>query len=399
MLRRFIVPGSLFMCLALVACGPRGSSDDDDDAGTGETCTGSGTRCVGTQYQTCRGGEWNVTESCANSCNSALGGCIDCTPNVNTCNGNTVTTCTADGQFGTPVMTCEQGTECAGGTCARACSADGVDLIYVVDDANRLLSFDPRLIGTSDPFHLIGTLSCPSAGSDTPFSMAVDREAVAWVLYSGGQIYNVSTANAACTATAFQAHQNNGGQRWDVFGMGFVTDTAGGDTEQLWIGGGLEDAMVGGSLGSIDKTSLAITRVGPLSATVEYSPELTGLGDATLWGFYPGLNTAFVQQIDKTSGGGTGPQRNIPGGLGGEVTAWAFAQWGGKFYIFVTTSDGLSENSTVRTIDRTSGGYALVSEDLPYKIVGAGVSTCAPITIGRQAEVGAADGVAPLAVH
>ena len=90
-------------------------------------------------------------------------------------------------------------------------------------------------------------------------------------------------------------------------------------------------------------------------------------------------------EIDKASGAGTGPQRPIPGGLGGTVAAWAFAQWGGKFYIFVTTQDFLgTTNSTVRTIDRMTGQYQLVSQNLPYRIVGAGVSTCAPVIIGSE---------------
>jgi hypothetical protein len=393
MLRRTIV--SLVVVLlstALVACGPSGGGGDDDpDAGTGESCTGSGTRCVTSSYQTCVGGEWTVTQNCPNACNVDFGGCIDCTPGGgNVCNGNTVVACTAGGQFGATVMECAQGSECSGGVCQRACSADGVDLIYVVDETYRLLSFDPRLVGTAtNPFRLIGQLSCPAGpavpgwiGTVAPFSMAVDREAVAWVLYSSGEIFHVSTQNASCTATNFQERQNTGGRQWDLFGMGFVTDAAGGDTERLWVGGGNVDAQLAGDLGVIDPASLAVQRIGPLSATRDYSPEFTGVGDATLWGFYPGTSIAFVQQLDKTTGGGSGSQLNIPGGLGGTVAAWAFAQWGGKFYIFVTTADLIGgENSTVRTIDRATGQYALVSQNLPYKIVGAGVSTCAPIIL------------------
>jgi hypothetical protein len=74
-------------------------------------------------------------------------------------------------------------------------------------------------------------------------------------------------------------------------------------------------------------------------------------------------------------------------GLGGQVRAWAFAQWGGKFYIFVTTQQGIlgTLNSTVRSIDRASGVSMTLMENLPNIIVGAGVSTCAPVVIGREA--------------
>ena len=388
---------TLFLGATLIACGPSASGDDDDDdtdAGTGQPCTGNGQQCIGTQLQECQSGEWVAIETCATACSVDLGGCVQCTPGSgNVCNGNTVVTCNSNGTFGNTVETCAAGTECAGGSCERACSADGVDLIYVVDDTNRLLSFDPRNVGTAtSPFRQIGTLSCPAGpalpdflgGAATPFSMGVDRDAVAWVLYNSGEIFNVSTTNASCTATSF-VKQQQVGRSWDVFGMGFVTDTAGGDTEKLWIGGGDADAMAGGDLGYLTPGTLTVNRVGGLSATVEYGPELTGLGDATLWGFYPGTSTAFVQQIDKATGGGSGNRLSIPGGLGGTVSAWAFAQWGGKFYVFVTTQDFLgTENSTVRTLDRATGAYATVMSNLPYRIVGAGVSTCAPVVIGRE---------------
>ncbi len=380
---------ALPLTMALAACGPSGGSGDD----VAVPCTAGQTQCVGTQFQTCVGGTFATSENCPATCDPTSG-CRSCQPGVNTCNGNSVVTCNPDGTFGSTVQVCGDGSECTGGTCQRACTADGVDLIYVVDKGFRLLSFDPRLVGTGQPFQVIGQISCPAGpsvpawtdpGPATPFSMAVDRNAVAWVLYTSGQIFNLSTQNAACTATPFPIRQN-AGRTWDLFGMGFVTETAGGDTEKLWLGGGNVDATATGDLGWIQPPgSFNISKVGALSATQEYSPELTGLGDATLWGFYPGLSSAFVQQIDKSTGGGTGPQRAIPGGLGGTVAAWAFAQWGGKFYMFVTTTDFLgTENSTVRTIDRMTGQYQLVLSNLPYTIVGAGVSTCAPITIGRE---------------
>ena len=379
--------------LALAACGPSGSGDDDSGDDGGGPCNAGQTQCVGTQYQTCVDGNFETAENCAAICDPT-DGCRACTPGVNACSGNDVVACNGDGSFGGVVESCGQGTECSGGMCQRACSADGVDLIYVADKNFRLLSFDPRLVGAGQPFRVIGPLSCqagPSVpdwtdpGPATPFSMAVDRNAVAWVLYTSGQIMNVSTQDGACSVSPFQPRQSAGGRTWDLFGMGFVTDTAGGDTEKLWLGGGNADAQELGDLGWVNPPgAFNIQRVGPMTTQSEYSPELTGLGDATLWGFYPGLSSAFVQQIDKTTGGPTGPQRTIPGGLGGTVAAWAFAQWGGKFYLFVTTTNGLTENSTVRTIDRQTGQYQVVAQNLPYTIVGAGVSTCAPITIGHQ---------------
>ncbi len=395
-----------FACL-VAACGPSGGSGDDDDVGDGDggadSCSGSETRCIGTQYQTCQGSSFTTTENCPNACDASNGGCLDCVPGSgNACNGNSVVTCNADGTFGSTVETCAAGTECSSGACARACSADGVDLIYVVDDAYNLVAFDPRLIGAAGgPYRLIGRLNCPNPGTPfepdpnnpnapaTPFSMAVDRDAVAWVLYNSGKIFKVSTADASCQPTDFVASQNVGGQRWDLFGMGFVTDAAGGDTEKLWIGGGNADLQTSGSLGWIDTTTLAINRVAAVGPTAEYSAEYSGLGDATLWAFFPDtVANAFVQQIDKVTGAGVGQRLSFDlAAAGRSVRAWAFAQWGGTFYVFVTTVNALTGTgpiASVHALNRSTMAHTVPLTNQQYVVVGAGVSTCAPIVIGRE---------------
>ncbi len=396
--RTFVRLALLGIATLAIACGPSvGSGDDEPDGGdTGIACTGNETRCVGTQYQVCNGSTYQVEQNCPYACDKDRGGCIECLPGAgNTCRGNDVVTCNSDGTFGATVETCGQGTECSGGTCTRACSADGVDLIYVVDRTYRLVSFDPRLIGQpSGPYQVIGQLSCPNPGTSlqpgggtaTPFSMAVDRNAVAWVLYSSGRLFTVSTTDASCQATSFQPSQNVGGQVWSLFGMGYVTDAAGGDTERLWIGGGNVDAQTSGSLGWIDTTSFAVNRTAAIQPSAEYSAEFTGLGDATLWAFFPDtVSSSFVQQIDKATGAGVGNRLMFSlAASGRQVAAWAFAQWGGTFYVFVTTVDflGLDERASVHAINRTTGAHSVVLQNQPYVVVGAGVSTCAPITIG-----------------
>jgi hypothetical protein len=392
---RFVVLGGVALA---AACGPSGGGGDDvvDGGDTGISCTGTETRCVGTQYQVCDGDTFQIAQNCPFACDATRNGCVECVPGSNACNGNQVMTCNSDGTFGSVVETCADGTECSGGMCARACTADGVDLIYVVDQTYRLVAFDPRLIGQAGgPYRVIGQLACPNPGTSlqpgggaaTPFSMAVDRDAVAWVLYSSGKLYKVSTTDASCQATPFVASQNVGGQRWDLFGMGFVTDAAGGDTEKLWIGGGNVDAQSSGSLGWIDGTSYLVNRVAAVGPTAEYSAEFTGLGDATLWAFFPDtIANAFVQQIDKVSGAGVGNRLMFDLAASGRaVQAWAFAQWGGTFYVFVTTVDaltGLNANAAVHAVNRSTGNHTIPLQNQQYVVVGAGVSTCAPITIG-----------------
>ncbi len=391
--------------LALAACGPStGSTPGGADAPIGDSCSGSESRCVGALFQTCQGGAFQTTETCTAACDPTAG-CSDCNPAAgNACNGNQVVTCNADGSFGTVVETCATGSSCGGGSCMRSCSADGVDLIYVVDTSNNLLSFDPRLIGQAGgPYKLIGQLNCPNPGTPidgalgaaTPFSMAVDRGEhdpgsnfpMAYVLFNSGKIFKVSTHDASCTATSFAVQQNTPPQTWNLFGMGYVTDAPGADAEKLWIGGGNTDST-SGSLGYIDD-SFAVHYVAPVGPSAEYSAEFTGLGDATLWAFFPDtLTNAFVQQIDKTTGAGLGSKFSFDLAASGRaVQAWAFAQWGGSFYVFVTTVDaftGLDPNATVHVVDRMTGAHSIPLQGQQYVVVGAGVSTCAPVVIGHE---------------
>ena len=384
----------LALLLVFPACGPSVEGGGDDDGGDDDpsTCSGDEQRCVGNQLQGCSAdGAWEVLETCATACNADLG-CVDCDPaGGNACNGNDVVSCNSDGSFGGVIETCSGGESCVGGECSTECTADGVDLIYVVDQDYRLLSYDPRKVGTAeDPFTLIGNLDCPASstpvpgwvGGVTPFSMSVDRNGTAWVLYTSGEIFHVDIRDASCAATSFQPSQSANGT-WHLFGMGFVTDEAGGTTERLWIGGGNADAQATPRLfGYIDPGTMQITGVGQIGATSEYAPEFTGTGNAELFAFFPGTSNAFVQGVDKSNGGAVGNQMSV-GALTGGVSAWAFAHWGGSFYVFVTTGDGLFTpfNSQVRRVSAAGGAPETLAENLDYVIVGAGVSTCAPTDV------------------
>ncbi|MEZ4365734.1 MAG: hypothetical protein R2939_05540 [Kofleriaceae bacterium] len=318
------------------------------------------------------------------------GGVGECPPGGRGCVGDDVVACNADGTPGAVVETCGAAESCSLGECVSGCASAGADFVYVVDDTNRLLRFDPtQLAGT--PFTVLGTLSCPAGaplggggGAATPFSMSVDRNAVAWILYSSGEIFQVPVDTLACTNSGFVPEQ----QGMSLFGMGFVSDTAGGATEQLFIAGGDLAGTPGGKLGVIDPATKQVSLRGDIRSDTEYSAELTGTGAAELYGFYPGIDDAFVQQLDRASGAAVGPEFAVAGGLAGgdpfaSVRAWAFAQYGGTFYLFVTVEDLLSgtTNSQVRTINPTTGASAVALQNLPYIIVGAGVSTCAPVVI------------------
>ncbi|MCW5806963.1 MAG: hypothetical protein KIT31_31680 [Deltaproteobacteria bacterium] len=289
------------------------------------------------------------------------------------CVGDDVVACDG-GELGRRVRTCKDG--CKDGRCVASCASAGSELIYVVDLNADLLAFDPRKL-PNDPFRRIGSLKGCDANTEhgaSPFSMSVDRQGMAWVLFGDGAMYKVSITDARCQRAMFLPSPGGSPQ----FGMGYATDEPGGATEKLYIAGN-DDRHMLSAVDTDAKTPQArdVGRI-PVPAGETQNPELTGTGDARLYGFFPTENEpSFVQEIDRRSGRALGPKWKLGDRPLGRVTAYAFAHWGGKFYIFVTLGDG-SDRSTVHVLDRTTGKHGVLLESVPYKISGAGVSTCAP---------------------
>lgn len=284
------------------------------------------------------------------------------------CMGQDVVECRDDGHLGRRLRACHHG--CSEGKCEQTCEDDNTKLIYLVSTNNDFLSFDPRKL-PNDPFHLVGKLHCRAGGS--PFSMSVDRNGVAWVLYGDGELFKVNITDAKCEPTKFRA----GSTGSLTFGMGFATDKPGGDSEKLYVA----DNDFTNQLSSIDMKDLSPHRVGTLSAVEAQNPELTGTSEARLFGFFPAEGApSFVQEIDRATAQPMGKKFQLGSEPLGNVSAYAFAQWGGVFYIFTTITDPetFEENSMVRTIDRATGKYRTVMSQVRYRISGAGVSTCAP---------------------
>ncbi len=370
------------LATALTFCLACGTSDGAGSDG-GDSCNAGETRCTDVAFQECKNGRFKDANICAGntSCSPSLG-CVECSPEQGRkCVGDEVHLCRDDGSIGDPRETCEVG-QCSGGACGdSACTATGTELVYVVDDAYNLLSFDPgKLVTGNNPFALIGQLDCDAGvplglgvGAATPFSMSVDRNGTAWVLYNSGEIFHVSTTNASCQPTDWTV--GSGG--FQLFGMGFVSDIAGANTETLYIAGGAADNLTGGNLGAINKINLQVNTLGPLPAA-EQSPELTGTGDAKLYGYFPGTLTTFVANLDKTNSarGESWDTTALEGG----ASAWAFAHWGGRFYIFATSGIFTPKNE-VFELDPITGITTTVVANSAYRVVGAGVSTCAPTEI------------------
>jgi hypothetical protein len=231
------------------------------------------------------------------------------------------------------------------------------ELIYTIDQDNVLASFAPKTLKFTD----IVKLKCPARNFATPFSMGVDVRAVAWVLYTSGEVFQVDTQNGKCGPSLYAPNQNG----FTQFGMGFVSDQAGGFKEHLYISG------VGNhQLGSIDPVALRPVAIGPLNGT----PELTGNGKAELWGFFPDNQMPRVAQLDKGTAA-EGKTYTLKE-LSGSPNAWAFAYWGGDFWIFLKKN--LDPSTHVYHLVAATGKVTDVVPNSGRTIVGAGVSICAP---------------------
>ena len=264
--------------------------------------------------------------------------------------------------------------------------SDAAKLIYVVDSNNQLSSFD----GATKMFKDLGTLSCPAASGAQPFSMAVDRNATAYVLYSGvnplsgavtsTEIFKVDTTQASlpCTKTSFA-----GTTTFKQFGMGFSTDAAMGSTDTLFIAGSAQVGMGQNQLASLDVTTFQPTVKGAVTG----DPELTGNGDAELWAFFPSDETGStdpkVAKLDKMTGG-TSTTYTLTA-LKGIPAAWAFAFWGGDYWVFLAKQGSgpipTPGHTVVYQVDGMAGTIKGITDTVTRTIVGAGVSTCAPVVI------------------
>lgn len=225
----------------------------------------------------------------------------------------------------------------------------------------KLVKFDAQTL----TFLEIGELNCPAEEDSTPFSMSVDRQGVAWVLYDTGDLFRVNTSDASCQATAYVAGQED----FYLFGMGFALNVPGEPQESLYIAGGFGPGEGQPRLGVLSFPDLQVTDLAPIDGW----PEMSGTANAELWGFFPGSVPPRVARIN-----GNGEElETIPvTGIDGDPNAWAFAHWGGKFWLFYKSQD--DESTRVFKVERDPVSVEEVITNSGRYIVGAGVSTCAP---------------------
>ncbi|WP_434046136.1 MULTISPECIES: hypothetical protein [Sorangium] len=258
--------------------------------------------------------------------------------------------------------------------------------IYAVTPGAELFSFHPA----SSELRLIGELDCPITHDDGtlapnvwPVSMAVDRSGFGWILDVNGYVVRLDIATGRCEQTSFRKAPVD---IFRHFGMAFVSDGVPG-RETLYV----REALLNGKteegavrvLGVFDTQGHTVTLVGGGAGG---DADLTGTGDGRLFGFVRGApgETAFLSDYTKTTGA-TRSQTPLPGLAIHEGASWAFATWGGDFWLFLSNpdADGSIASSVHRWSPSSDAPPVLVRDDLPARIIGAGVSTCAPTEVPR----------------
>lgn len=255
--------------------------------------------------------------------------------------------------------------------------AQKLDLIYVLSDDRELWTYDPP----NNAFAMVGALGCPT--SDGTFSMGVGRDGKAWVQttylddpFAGTYIGDLFVLDVNDPANCSDPGYAPGANGWQHFGMGFVSNSAVDPCDRLYaqhwdgVAGGFSEGPGYGKLGVFDPAGLKVDTIG----VDDYNGgELTGTGDGRLYAF-AGAPSSKLVQFDKATAQviETIPFDNFP-----LTQAFAFAFWGGDFYFF---TEGNVPYSKVTKLDYDGDkSLAVVNPMAPIRIVGAGVSTCAPV--------------------
>lgn len=228
------------------------------------------------------------------------------------------------------------------------------DLIYLIDrDEKALYLFDPP----AGSFTLLGALDC-GLWAGTPASMSVSRDGFAYVRYSDQTVYAVDLDTLDCTETSY-------GSSFGSFGMGFATDSASTWQDTLYVANNNQLAV-------LDVGTWSLNTLGGLPS----QSELTGNAAGELWAMLPLESPAELVRLNKTTA--QVEQTLFLSGFPNpsDIDTFAFATWGGSFYLFVRTY-GMGSTTDVYEVS-ASGQMSLIAGNTGMDVVGAGVSTCAP---------------------
>ncbi len=235
---------------------------------------------------------------------------------------------------------------------------------FVVTSRGDLQRFEP----TKLEFSMVGRLRCSSASS--PISMGIDRKGTAWVMFTDGSLFEVSTADASCKSTAFEPRQLG----FDIRGMSFASAGPSSTREVLFV-----SDRGGKGLGWIDFGTLRLAGIGvygdPLRGT---HAELTGTGDGRLYGFFRYAKPPRLAEIDQVTAE-IRWSRDLSDLTLEATDGYAVSFWGGDFWLYSGEPHKVAVSSRVTRYHPATDSLEVVMKDLGFSIVGAGVSLCAPL--------------------
>jgi hypothetical protein len=262
------------------------------------------------------------------------------------------------------------------------CAPGAAQYIYVMSDSNVLYTFDPTRFPSASAFTAVGMVPCVPSGSYVS-SMAIDRQANAYVNFHNGSIAKVTTTPPLmCSPTAFRAGQQ--GFTNDL-GMAFASDAPGSAGETLYVsdgagpGGNCTQATpgpgcMGQGLASLNLGNWALNYIGAYTnSAAGYNAQLAGTGAGDLYGFFTTTPSSYGR-INKTTGATDMPPPTVESSISVGTGGYAFSFWSGDFYFYIA-----NPGNTVPQHLNTMTGTVTPGEMLSYVIVAAGVSTCAPV--------------------
>ncbi len=256
--------------------------------------------------------------------------------------------------------------------------------------ATSIQAFDPETL-TFTP--VVATIECAGTGADWGVSsMAVDRNRGAWigspVLPEGGgpsytRLDRVDLDTGACETEADVVPQSWGSQ----LGMAFVADGKDSGNETLYF---VNTGTFLHTMPHEDPLGRWWT-LGPENRTFS-GVELTGSGDGRMFSLVmnytgpfdhectarmPCPPTVRLAEVDKSDASALS-MFDLPGieAFGIDPGGFAFAYWGGHIWIFISRDFGPTQ---VFDHDPQTQTTTAVLDDGPLGVVGAGVSTCAPL--------------------
>jgi hypothetical protein len=267
-----------------------------------------------------------------------------------------------------------------------ACPADSV---YMLTWSDTLYRFDPSKL----TFAKIGQVSCfPSNFS--AFSMAVDRQGVAWIQGSiqvGASaewyLYRVSTTDATCSGSIILPGVHN----FETAGGGetFVASQSNPEAETLYstLISGFAGSGSQFSVSTIDTTNGSVLPVGQLNSDGASGMSLTGTGDARLFAAESptstsdaGTDIVFTERDPATAAVKSTKNVTIPPSY--IVISMTF--WGGDFWFFLRPAGAAPwmvgrYQTTSQSFNIVVNDVAIAANEPGLGITAVGISTCAPL--------------------